>query len=198
MLLPWVLRYIGAIAYPYTKIELEISTIRRYTDCLVGMGLLLSVVASGIFSDFKKFVDFETSLEILATLVPENSTFYINYIVYACFFGLGTEISQVIVLAFELVGISGHYEMYYFYYYPMILFMFSICLTYAVIAPFIVIWGACYFLCAYFIFTYQLLFVYKPRACGGRLFPIVYSRLHVGLYIADVVLIGMSVLKDGY
>merc|ERR1719205_244852 len=75
--------------------------------------------------------------------------------------------------------------------------MFTICTTFAVISPFILIWGALYFFISYFVFTYQLVYCYKKgNDTGGQLFPTVFSKLMIGICIGQVVVIAMFVLKE--
>jgi len=73
--------------------------------------------------------------------------------------------------------------------------MFTICVTYAVVSPIILIWGCAYFSVAWFTYTYQLIYVFKrSNDTGGASFPAIYGRLNNGMIIGQLVIIAMFVL----
>merc|ERR1719320_1066763 len=75
--------------------------------------------------------------------------------------------------------------------------MFTICVTYAVVSPIILIWGLIYFIVAYFTYTYQLIYVFKKsNDTGGATFPAIYGRLNNGMIIGQLVIVAMFVLVD--
>eukprot|EP00494_Astrolonche_serrata_P024225 UN24483 len=73
------------------------------------------------------------------------------------------ELSGIVEVILHIVGIWAQPEVTYYTIYPAGIMMFTVCVTYSVIAPFIMLWGVVYFLSAYWIMKYRLLFVYKPK-----------------------------------
>merc|ERR550534_484103 len=202
LILPYVLKFLAGHTRPPTRVAIDQRTVQMYSDSLIGMGLLgtfLSSIFFGSFSDIvERALDFNTLRDSLAENIPKVSTFYINYIIYAGLLGLATEISQIVTILFDLAGWSDHYEVYWFYYWPSTIYIFILVATYMVISPLIIVFGAIYYFLAYFTFAYQLIFVYKERDVEGRLFTIVYGRLHAGIIIGQICVILQFVLKENY
>lgn len=66
-----------------------------------------------------------------------------------------------------------------------------VCFSYAVIAPFLMVFGVFYFALALVIYKHQLLYVYIPRyETGGSLFETLYGYTLTGLNFANVTMIG--------
>lgn len=61
------------------------------------------------------------------------------------------------------------------------------CLTYAIINPFILVVGIPYFFACHLAYKHQMLFVYEPLyETGGVFFPKIFRRFIFGLIIAQV------------
>ncbi|KAG8924084.1 hypothetical protein FRC02_010664 [Tulasnella sp. 418] len=80
--------------------------------------------------------------------------------------------------------------------YPQAILVFVITITYSVIQPLILMFGAVYFGVAYVVYKYKLLFVfYKPYESRGQAWPITFNRLIWGVVIFQVFMTGIFILK---
>lgn len=199
MILPMYLTFLSGLCKMSFKTDEASLTLGRYADCLVGMGLLVSVFASGILSSVDSLNNLSPS-EIWSTLgkeVPAQSVFFITYLVTAGFISLAMNMAMVVPFILNLLGMYAPTTFNYGTEYGVNIMMFTICVTYAVVTPMILIWGFFYFLMAYFTFTYQLIYVYKKsNDTGGSSFPSVYGRLNNGMVIGQLVIIAMLVLVE--
>merc|ERR1719357_761703 len=178
--------------FEYDQIKL---TLKRYSDSLIGTGLLVPLFAGSLFS----LTSFSLSglWEVLGVEVPANSVTFIIYVITACFIKTGVELILVTPFIENLLGFYEPESFTYDEYFAVAILMFSICTTYAVVSPLILVFGAVYFLFGYIIFTYQLVYVYKKgNEHGGRLTPTVYERLNYGMVIGQLVVVAMLVLKN--
>ena len=83
--------------------------------------------------------------------------------------------------------------------YPTQLLVIVICFTYACISPFILIFGALYFMGALMVYKKQVLYVYTPTyESGGSLFPLVCDRTIVGLICGQLTFMGYSIIRGGH
>eukprot|EP00492_Amphilonche_elongata_P005858 TRINITY_DN98_c0_g1_i3.p1 TRINITY_DN98_c0_g1~~TRINITY_DN98_c0_g1_i3.p1 ORF type:complete len:291 (+),score=20.92 TRINITY_DN98_c0_g1_i3:25-873(+) len=138
-------------------------------------------------------------LHTLGKSVPEESTFYINYILNAAFFGLGLEMANLgRFVSICFFGPQEQTPMYYYIGYPQIIMIFTVCVTYAAISPIILIWGLLYFFLAHIISKHQILYVHKIHRFSQlwKHWPTIYQRLHIGLLIGIVVMVGVFSLKE--
>eukprot|EP00619_Florenciella_sp_RCC1007_P015717 CAMPEP_0205938944 /NCGR_PEP_ID=MMETSP1325-20131115/48232_1 /ASSEMBLY_ACC=CAM_ASM_000708 /TAXON_ID=236786 /ORGANISM="Florenciella sp., Strain RCC1007" /LENGTH=291 /DNA_ID=CAMNT_0053309339 /DNA_START=10 /DNA_END=881 /DNA_ORIENTATION=+ len=72
-------------------------------------------------------------------------------------------------------------------------------MTYATIAPLVLVGGIMWFGYAQIAYRHSLLFVYEPRfETGGNFFPVVFRRFLYMLMIAQASMIGIFFLKDTY
>ncbi|KAG8813472.1 hypothetical protein FRC17_001557 [Serendipita sp. 399] len=80
--------------------------------------------------------------------------------------------------------------------YPQAILVFVITITYSVIQPQIMAFGAIYFGMAYLVYKYKLLFVfYKPYESQGQAWPITFVRLLWGVVIFQVLMTGIFTLE---
>eukprot|EP00493_Phyllostaurus_siculus_P025843 UN26188 len=178
-LLPIILWQIVGLARPQCKNDQEGSVLPKYADCLIGMGLLVSVFST-LLTNADAFTDLKELGNVLSNALPEQSTFYMGYILNAAFFGLAMELSGIVALILSFILGGSQPEMIFYTAYPSVIMMFCLTLTYSVIAPITLIWGMIYFGLSYWIWKYQLLYVYKPKheSYTWKFFPAVFSRLH--------------------
>eukprot|EP00816_Leptocylindrus_hargravesii_P001287 CAMPEP_0196817438 /NCGR_PEP_ID=MMETSP1362-20130617/60748_1 /TAXON_ID=163516 /ORGANISM="Leptocylindrus danicus, Strain CCMP1856" /LENGTH=241 /DNA_ID=CAMNT_0042195131 /DNA_START=1 /DNA_END=726 /DNA_ORIENTATION=+ len=118
-----------------------------------------------------------------------------------------TNISSLIVGALKLKYLAKtEYEkeeaikpnfMKYHSDYPKHLLVFMIGLAYAPLAPLLVPFVAFFFAIAKVIYRFRLVYL-MPVKCdgGGTLFPLVFNRIIVGLYVAQITLLGVLGLKE--
>jgi len=197
--LPMYLNFLsGLCKMPFGKDE-DCMTLTRYADCLVGMGLLVSVFASGILSSIDALNNLSPE-EIWTQLgeeVPAQSLFFITYVITACFISLAMNMALLVPFILNILGMYAPAAFNYTAAYGVNIMMFTVCVTYAVVSPLILVWGFCYFAVAYFTYTYQLIYVFKrSNDTGGASFPGIYGRLNNGMIIGQLVIIAMFVLVD--
>jgi hypothetical protein len=103
--------------------------------------------------------------------------------------------------------------------YPVPVFMFVVVLVYSTIAPMILVLGAVYFCMAYLVLKYQLLYGKKQKQkqkqtntnqlltplvyfhsyeVAGRMWPLVFSRIILGLLIFELTSAGLFILNKSY
>jgi len=196
-ILPMYLGILSSLCKMPFKTDEASLTLARYADCLVGMGLLVSVFASGILSSIDALNQLSPS-ELWTQLgkqVPAQSIFFITYVITACFISMAMSMAMVVPFILNVIGWYAPTTFDYGTAYGINIMMFTICVTYAVVSPVILIWGSAYFVVAYFTFTYQLIYVYKrSNDTGGASFPAIYGRLNNGMIIGQLVIIAMFVL----
>lgn len=79
--------------------------------------------------------------------------------------------------------------------YPSLLLVFTLCLTYDVIMPVMLILGALYFSFVEVMYRFHFLYVYVPQyEGGGKLFYAVFNRTLVALLLSHITLIGYCVV----
>jgi len=199
VVLPIFLSFFSTLCYLPFKTDEESLTLGRYADCLVGMGLLVPIFASGVFSSLEGIsnlapADIWTSL---GNKLPAQSIFFVTYVITASFINMAMNLAMIIPFFQNLVGFYTPQTFNFGTAYSVNILMFTICMTYAVVSPVILIWGCFYFLFSYFTYTYQLIFTFKKcNDTGGSSFPSAYGKLCNGMIIAQMVIIGMLVLVD--
>ena len=79
---------------------------------------------------------------------------------------------------------------------PLFVNLGVICLSYSLIAPFILIVGFFVFLIFYFVYLYNMLYVYTFTVdMTGRSFPKAISQTFAGIYVSLLCMIGLCLLK---
>jgi len=190
--LPKLLWMIVDMSFPKSKTDQESRVLPMYTDCLIGMGLLVSVFAA-VFSDVGSLTSVSDITNTAAEEMPSQSIFWMGYILNAAFFGVALELSGIVRITVASIMGYEQPEIEYYLAYPTVLMMFCIILTYSVIAPITLLWGVLYFGFSYCVFKYMLLYVYKPtRSCYTlKFFPGIFSRFHFGIFISQLILFGL-------
>jgi hypothetical protein len=197
MVLPKNLACLSSMCKMPFKTDEDSLTSGRYADCLVGMGLVVSIFASGIFSslDAIENISSEDVWTSLGNEVPAQSIFFVTYVITTCFINIALDLAMVIPFLKNLFCFYSPQTFAYGSVHAVNIFMFTICMTYAVVSPIILVWGCLYFLIAYFTYTYQLLFIFeRSNDTGGSRFPSVFGRLCNGMIIGQIVIILMLVL----
>ncbi|KAF7732528.1 hypothetical protein EC973_003275 [Apophysomyces ossiformis] len=183
-----------------TRSGADESTFRKHFFFLLFNVLLVFTASSALFKSLTEILaDPAKIASILAEALPQVSPFFVNYVVMQGMMLLpiqllqiGPVILQLISRAFLCKTPRDYAEtlaprMYnYGWGYPAPVFMFVILLVYSTIAPHILIFGTIYYGLAYLVFKYQLLYVYfHPYEVAGRMWPLVFERIIVGLLIFE-------------
>ncbi|RCI03868.1 hypothetical protein CU098_012288, partial [Rhizopus stolonifer] len=175
--------------------------------------LLFITVTSTLFKSQKDiFEDPIKIANIFASKLPEVAPFYINYTVLQgimlCPIQL-LQIGPIIVQQFYrtfLCKTPRDYaevfvpRMYNFGWgYPVPVFMFVVILVYSTISPLILVFGVIYFAMTYLVCKYQLLYVYfHSYEVAGRMWPLVFTRIIIGLLIFELTSAGLFTLNKSY
>jgi len=76
LLLPFILHKLVRIQRHRTQSHRDSSTLKKHTDCLIGVGLLVTFLASGVLQDVNEINDLSTWFDTLGENMPRNSTFF--------------------------------------------------------------------------------------------------------------------------
>merc|ERR1719233_2679311 len=89
-LLYYFLKGLSKVSVPDFEYDQIVLTLKRYSDSLIGTGLLVPLFAGSVFS----LTDFSVSSlwEVLGVEVPANSVTFIIYVITACFIKTGVEL----------------------------------------------------------------------------------------------------------
>ncbi|KAG0233519.1 hypothetical protein BGX31_004812 [Mortierella sp. GBA43] len=148
---------------------------------------------------------------LLASSLPRVAPFFVNYTILR---GIGMLPLQLLQIGTVFVHIFQNIisrsprdyaearsppEMSYGVVYANATLLFVIILIYSCIRPGILIFGVIYFAMSYLVYKYQLLYVFfHPYESSGRIWPMVYNRLTLGLLIFQVTMLGFFMLKHAY
>ncbi|KAI8070476.1 hypothetical protein BC940DRAFT_339916 [Gongronella butleri] len=212
-ILPMILNGLSIIEGFPTRSEAEESTFSKYFFFLLVNVLLIFSISSALFKTLTDILEDPTELaNILATTLPQVSPFFVNYTIIHGFLMLpfqllltGPVILQVFHRIFTCKTPRDYAEvlaprMYnYGWGYPMPVFLFVVMLVYSTVSPLILVFGTIYFSLSYLVVKYQLLYVYfHPYEVAGRMWPLVFSRIIIGLLLFEVLSIGLFVLNKAY
>ena len=187
--------------------RVELFTQNAYFAFLVVQVFLVTTFSSGATAVAKKIVDNPTSTpELLATNLPKASTFYMAYFVlqgFAIAVGTMTKVIGwvIFVLVYKLfantpramytkwvtlTAISWGNTM------PTYSLITVICITYAGIAPLVSGFAFIGIALFYLAFRYNVLFVTDAGVdTHGLIYPRALKQLLVGVYLAELCLIGL-------
>ncbi|CAN0553423.1 unnamed protein product, partial [Ectocarpus sp. 12 AP-2014] len=88
---------------------------------------------------------------------------------------------------------------YYGQMYAQDLLVVVVVMTYACVAPVVIIPALMFFFLAQVVYRHQLLYVYVPTfESGGSFFPKMFRRWIFALFTAQATMVGMCLLKQGF
>ncbi|CAM9652095.1 unnamed protein product [Discosporangium mesarthrocarpum] len=179
--------------------------------------IYITVTAGSISEALSEIIENPSAvISILGDTFPSVAVYFFNLVVVKTLAGLPMELirgwpllrilwvqkctNQATRTGRELrEGAFEEPELKYGWVYPTLLLVLVICLVYAVISPFIMPVGALFFMVAYLVYKYQVLYVYMPQYESGGVFWLrVYHRVLVGLGAAQLTVIGYVTLRGGY
>ncbi|KAI8355079.1 hypothetical protein EDC96DRAFT_554205 [Choanephora cucurbitarum] len=212
-ILPLIFNSLSVIEGFTTRSEAEESCFAKQFFFLFANVLLFITVTSTLFKSQKDiFEDPIKIANIFASKLPEVAPFYINYAVLQgimlCPIQL-LQIGPIIVQQFyrtflcktprDYAEVSAP-RMYNFGWgYPVPVFMFVVVLVYSTISPLILVFGVIYFAMSYLVYKYQLLYVYfHSYEVAGRMWPLVFTRIIIGLLIFELTSAGLFTLNKSY
>lgn len=205
-LLPHVLRYMHRIRAPVSASHLANLVFRRFFLSLVFMVFWVYTVTGTILNQLEAFLDARNILTTIGTSLPQQANFFIGYVTLAAFLMMSLELIQIgpllKVLIFGPPSSDRKVElspMRYDLALPEVLLMLVITLSYSMIAPAMLIFGVCYFGSAFFVWKYQILYVYgREWEAGGVWWPQIFNRCIVAIVMFQIVSLSVISLKQGF
>lgn len=198
-----------------THSDIQQSLVGRYFYYQLA-NIYISVTAGSLWKSAADIIARPSAgLEILGNSLPTVVGYFISLIITKILGGLPLVIlrlgalSRYLVLRLitrdqyltqrELDQVYRAEPCLYGWEYPTQLLVIVICFTYACISPFILIFGALYFLGALMVYKKQVLYVYTPSyESGGSLFPLVCDRTIIGLICGQLTFMGYSIIRGGH
>ncbi|KAG0376514.1 hypothetical protein BGX24_007636 [Mortierella sp. AD032] len=197
----------------YSAITLAVQ--KKYFLFLVVNVLLLTTLGNGFIPTLKKLQDGSFSpvqvISIVASTLPDASTFFITYTLLLSLTGPAKELLQIAALVLnylftvvlaksprQIWNVQGRLSsVNYGTLFPPQVLMFSIGILYSTIAPIILPIVAFYFTMFYFVYRHQFLYVYwQPVETGGLSFPVAVKQTFAGIFIFEVTIFGIFLLKQ--
>ncbi|KAI8330473.1 hypothetical protein BC941DRAFT_440604 [Chlamydoabsidia padenii] len=212
-ILPMILNALSVVEGFQTRSEAEESTFSKHFFFLLLNVLLVFTASSALFKTLRDILEDPSQIaNILATTLPQVAPFFVNYTVIHGMMLLPIQLLQigpVILQTFHRTFISKSPRDYaevlaprmynYGWGYPMPVFLFVVLLVYSTTTPLILVFGTFYYCLSYLVVKYQLLYVYfHPYEVAGRMWPLVFSRIIVGLLLFETLAAGLFVLNKAY
>jgi len=212
-LLPIVLRLAAKIGGAPTLGAVELTVQNSYFAFQIVQVFLVATLSSAASSAVGQIIHDPTSVTtLLAQRLPLASNFYISYFILQ---GLG-------VFAGVLAGLVGLVLLWVFSkffdgtprkmykrwinlsgigwgtVFPIYTNLFVIAICYAAIAPLVLGFAAIGLFFFYFAYRYNLMYVTNSNVnTGGLVYPRALQQLFIGLYVAEVCLIGLFAISVG-
>ncbi|KAJ3214831.1 hypothetical protein HDU67_001158 [Dinochytrium kinnereticum] len=216
LLVPVLLRVLNRVAGVALLTEVERITHEQFFLFQV-FNLFFAVTISGtilsIWSIFGAILkDPSYIFFALAEIIPKSANFFTNYVMLAGLSGPAVDILQLAPL------VASPFLVYFFGSTPRAIhsvlqpipfryseivayhsFFAVLGLIYLTIAPLVVVMVSLYFSFYFFVYMYQLQYVYvHPFESGGKLLLTASRHLFVGLYIMQILMIGLFGLRQAY
>ncbi|KAF9903845.1 hypothetical protein EC991_003256 [Linnemannia zychae] len=191
------------------------SVMSKFFLFLVVNVLLISTLTKGFLGTYHQLENNGFRLDDIIKLISENlpgsSTFFINYVLLRGFTGPALELVQVAPLLLNFLythlmaksprqiwDVQGRLEsVNYGVLFPQQTLIFCIGIVYSTIAPLILPFVTFYFTVYYFVYRHQFLYVYnQPIETGGLAFPKAVKQVYTGIFISELTLFGIFVLKQ--
>ncbi|KAF9983038.1 hypothetical protein BGZ75_005480 [Mortierella antarctica] len=213
-ILPIVLTMMATFEGHVRSSAIQRSLMGKYFFFLVVNVLLISTLSNGFLKTVAKLQDEKFSplliINMLAQELPGASTFFITYALLQSLTGPVMELLQIAPLVLnylfttllaksprQIWNVQGRLNsVNYGLLFPPQALMFAIGLVYSTIAPLILPFVAFYFIMYYRVYRHQFLYVYKqPVETGGLAFPIAVRHAYTGIFITEVTVFGIFLLK---
>ncbi|KAG5938289.1 hypothetical protein E4U59_003873 [Claviceps monticola] len=172
-IVPWLLRICGAISGIPTTTRVELFVQNVYFAFQVVQVFLITTLTSAASSALGAILSNPLGAkDLLAANIPKASNFYLSYILIQSYWG----------------GV-----------YPIYTTMGVIALSYAFIAPLVLVFAAGGMFITQTVWKYNLMYVLdSDKDSKGLFYPRALIHLTIGLYLAEICLIGLLALKSAY
>ncbi|KAF2459070.1 hypothetical protein BDY21DRAFT_283308 [Lineolata rhizophorae] len=210
-LLPIVMRFMARLSGDPSLSAVELTVQHYYFGFQVVQVFLVATLGSAASSAVGTVLDDPSSAaNLLSSSIPKASNFYLAYFILQ---GLGVVsgllVGLVGLILFKVLGWlldSTPRKMYQRWtrlsgmgwgtVYPVFTNLFVIAICYSCIAPLVLAFAAIGLYFFYFAYRYNLLFVYDAHIdTKGLAYPRALQHLFIGLYLAEICLIGLFALQ---
>ncbi|ORY98486.1 hypothetical protein BCR43DRAFT_512673 [Syncephalastrum racemosum] len=178
-----------------------------FTSIIGLYGQLHQLVMDGVLSD-EHISDITGHL---ARNISDTSNFWVNLICIKAF-GVSLEFTQMLPLVLislrkrlsrlsprrlRTLASTPHFD--YAQNYNIVLFFFTIAVTYSTTSPIVLPFALFYFVPVYFVYKYMLMYIYVTKTeSGGRIYPALFEMMVVACILFQVVTITLLAMKGGY
>jgi hypothetical protein len=220
-ILPPLFQAVGKIEGQINFTQIQIRTFTRYFAFQVVNIFLVTAIAGSIFDTAAQIAENPGyAFQFLGYALPKTSSFFCYYIILKSSLGLGVELVRVVPILQSLIraaffhngtirdrrkviaGIRpiddpGWMPMHKIFAQDLLVVLIGV--TFAVIAPVVLL--PCMIFCSLsrIVWTHQFLFIYE--ACcesGGMYWPKVFRRFVFGIMLAQATVIGQFMLKGAF
>mmetsp|Transcript_8979 Transcript_8979/g.16174 ORF Transcript_8979/g.16174 Transcript_8979/m.16174 type:complete len:785 (-) Transcript_8979:46-2400(-) len=191
------------------------ATVRDYWFMFLFFTNFVFILVSGsVLSQLQALIDNPTSiLDILATSIPAQSLFFLNYVLQNSFIGFPVLLTQLprvflrVLIAMitrpkterEMRKLDRGPGVIFLYpkFYALSLLVSLVSIVYSSITPLINLFAAVYFAIAYFVCKYNIAYThYHLWQAGGLLYKGCFAALMVNLFTKQIAMVGLfSVFK---
>lgn len=214
-LVPPFIKLMGKLAGLVTLQEIDLWCQHWYFAFQVIEVFLVTTGTSSASSTVTQIIENPSNaMFLLAQNLPKSSNFYIAYILLQGLTIPGGALLQVVTLILaQILGplldktprskwnrFNSLSSPSWGVVYPVYGLIILICIVYTMIAPIIIAFGICGIALVYFAYLYNLVYVNNLAGVDnrGRNYPRALFQLFVGLYLAEICLIGLFVMAKSW
>lgn len=212
-IVPGLLRICGALSGIPTTTRVELFVQNVYFAFQVVQVFLITTLTSAASSALGDILSNPLGAkDLLAANIPKASNFYLSYILIQCMMSGGLRLAQPFgLIKHYVIGRIGEVPRtgykrwltlepaHWGAIYPVYTTMGVIALSYAFIAPLVLIFAAGGMFVTQMVWKYNILYVLDSDLDSkGLFYPRALIHLTIGLYLAEICLIGLLALKSAY
>ncbi|KAK9809699.1 hypothetical protein WJX73_006828 [Symbiochloris irregularis] len=210
--LPLILAYMNKRQGMISKSQIDFGVTLKLFIFQVLTVFVGSFVAGSFFTQFETWIkDPKSAVTIIGTSAPLTSIFFLNYIEFGALATIPLSSLRIFPLIIFLVttAFSGTERskrkrwsnswLKYGKQVPLLTMTILLGLTFSVINPLVPAMCVVYFLSAYLVDKYRLLYIERPAyQSGGQLWKHVFEQIIVGLLWFQVIMIALLGIKQSY
>ncbi|KAF9962859.1 hypothetical protein BGZ65_007530 [Modicella reniformis] len=213
-LLPVILTIMAKFEGHVRYSSITISVMKKYFVFLIINILLLPTLSGGFIGTIGSSKDQNFSpvqlINLMAIKLPDASTFFVTYALLQGFTGPFKELLQIapLILNFlftkllaksprQIWEVQGRLlPADYGVIFPFQTLMFSVGMVYSTISPIVLPFVTFFFMAFYLVYRHQFLYVYQqPFETGGLAFPVAVKQAYTGIFIFEVTIFGIFLMK---
>ncbi|KAF2755311.1 DUF221-domain-containing protein [Pseudovirgaria hyperparasitica] len=212
-LLPPFLRFMAKVSGDPTLSAVELSMQNYYFAFQVVQVFFVATVASAVASSVTDILDDPGSVtSLLSENIPKASNFYLSYFTLQGLQGINSILVGLIgvfisIILSKILDTTPRkiYKRWTSFMglgwgtvFPVYTNLLVIAIIYSCIAPLVLFFAAVGFFLFYLAYRYNLLYVYDINVdTQGLVYPRALQHLFVGLYVAEICLIGLFAINSG-